>query len=99
MRLLPWPSKRAVARLERKVCQVATAQEKLDEAVGLIGEDITAIAEEIARLKEQAPPELDFGRLDELVARVDTVAHPPAVEPETPAEPAPEEPGEETPAF
>lgn len=98
MRLLPWPSKRTVARLERKVRQVATAQEKLDTAVGLIGEDITAIAEEIASLKEQAPPELDFSRLDELVARVESVAHP-VVEPETPAEPAPEEPGEETPAF
>ncbi|MCK9929309.1 hypothetical protein MXD62_19355 [Frankia sp. Mgl5] len=70
---------------------MATAQEKLDEAVGLIGEDITAIAEEIARLKGQAPPELDFSRLDELVGRVDAVAHPVA-EPETPAEPTPEEP-------
>lgn len=71
---------------------MATNQEKLDAAVTAIGEDITAIAAEIETLKAQvaAGEPLDFSRVDELVARVDAVANPPAPEP-TP-EPSPDEP-------
>ncbi len=84
----PWPSRQAVAHLERKVHTMSANQEKLDAAVTALTEDVETIKTELADAAANGKP-LDFSRLDALVAAVDAVAHPP-VEP-TP-EPAPEEP-------
>ncbi|WP_256789874.1 hypothetical protein [Frankia sp. AvcI1] len=61
-------------------------QDKLDAAVSALTEDVETIKTELADAAANGQP-LDFSRLDALVSAVDAVAHPPAEEPETPAEP------------